>query len=237
MLQRVRTLLLVCAPLLAAGDDFTVKFEVALTSEKRDSFLITVREAKAPIAARRFRDLVNSGFFSGCKFYRVMPGFIVQFGLSGDPALNKKYKAANLKDDPVKVSNKKGTLVFATAGPNTRTSQMFINFGDNGFLDRQGFSPYSALSFNATSKPEVTSPIGENPWRSKKPLSPKLMNICEVRVFGPAVANTNVPFLLLTFTGSSFKLAALYFLFNAGSPLNPNWTINPGTTRKNLASS
>ena len=152
MLQRVRTLLLVCAPLLAAGDDFTVKFEVALTSEKRDSFLITVREAKAPIAARRFRDLVNSGFFSGCKFYRVMPGFIVQFGLSGNLTLQRQWDRLVLQEERAiehKDWNMRGTIAFATSaaggGGSARSTQLLINYDDNHQLDTAGVIPFGRI--------------------------------------------------------------------------------------------
>eukprot|EP00984_Skeletonema_dohrnii_P000042 scaffold12_cov128-Skeletonema_dohrnii-CCMP3373.AAC.7 len=83
----------------------------------------------------------ESSFFDGCRAFRVLPGFIVQFGINGDPAVQSKWRSSSLKDDPVKVSNSRGTVVFATAGPGTRTTQLFVNLGNNSFLDKQGFSP------------------------------------------------------------------------------------------------
>jgi len=99
----------------------------------------------APLGAQRFLDLVKTGFLNGAKFFRVVPGFMAQFGLPQDP--NKNAQWAELRDDsPAKCpSNKRGTVVFATSGPNSRTTQLFINFGDNAFLDAQGFTPFGEV--------------------------------------------------------------------------------------------
>jgi len=89
------------------------------------------------------QELTDANFWDDCRFFRVLPGFVVQFGINGNPEVQKKWRSANLPDDQVRVSNERGTVVFATAGPNSRTSQLFINTreGGNGFLDKQGFSP------------------------------------------------------------------------------------------------
>lgn len=106
------------------------------------SFVVQTRPEWAPLGAERFEALASNSFFDNCRVFRVLPGFVAQFGINGDPEVQGKWRSQNLKDDPVRVTNKRGTIVFATAGPNTRTTQIFVNLSDrNSFLDKQGFSP------------------------------------------------------------------------------------------------
>ena len=111
----------------------------------RGMFVVEVHRDWAPVGADRFFNLVKNGFFDECRFFRVVPGFMVQFGINGTPGVQSAWRSANIKDDPVKQSNKRGYMTFATAGPDTRTSQVFINFGDNAGLDKQGFAPFGRV--------------------------------------------------------------------------------------------
>jgi peptidyl-prolyl cis-trans isomerase A (cyclophilin A) len=111
----------------------------------KGSFVIEVHRDWAPNGADRFYNLVKNGFYNDVRFFRVLDGFMAQFGINGDPSLSAVWRDANIKDDPVKASNARGTVTFATAGPNTRTTQVFINFGDNAGLDGQGFSPFGKV--------------------------------------------------------------------------------------------
>jgi peptidyl-prolyl cis-trans isomerase A (cyclophilin A) len=108
-------------------------------------FVIEVHRDWAPQGADRFYNLVKNGFFDNARFFRVIEGFMVQFGINGDPKIATVWRDADIKDDPVKQSNGRGTITFATAGPNTRTTQVFINFADNAPLDGQGFSPFGKV--------------------------------------------------------------------------------------------
>jgi len=107
---------------------------------------VQVTRAWAPLGADRFYNLVKYHFFDGASFFRVLPGFVAQFGLSPKPEISRAWARANIKDDPVKQSNLKGYLTFATAGPNTRTTQLFINLADNQNLDGMGFAPFGKVS-------------------------------------------------------------------------------------------
>ena len=124
-----------------APDTYQVKFDTT-----RGEFTITVTRAWSPLGADRFYNLVKHHYFDNARFFRVLPNFVVQFGLSAEPAVNAAWEKATIKDDPRNQSNKRATLVFATAGPNTRTTQLFINLKDNGSnLDSQGFTPFGQV--------------------------------------------------------------------------------------------
>lgn len=120
-------------------------FKAKFTTTKGD-FVVEVHRVWAPLGADRFYNLVKNGFFTDASFFRVLPDFVVQFGLNADPKVNGVWEKAKIQDDPVKESNKKGYLVFATAGPNTRTTQLFINLKDNAGLDPQGFAPFGMVT-------------------------------------------------------------------------------------------
>ena len=108
-------------------------------------FVIEVHRDWAPLGADRFYNLVKNGFYDDVRFFRVLDGFMAQFGMSGNPGLSAAWRTQQLKDDPVKQSNKRGYVTFAHAGPNTRTTQVFINFQDNSPLDAQGFPPFGQV--------------------------------------------------------------------------------------------
>jgi peptidyl-prolyl cis-trans isomerase A (cyclophilin A) len=119
-------------------------YEVKFTTTKGD-FVLQVTRAWAPLGADRFYNLVVNNFFDDASFFRVLPGFVVQFGLSAEPQVSKVWRTANLKDDSVTQSNRPGFIAFATAGPNTRTTQVFINLGNNAQLDSMGFAPFGQV--------------------------------------------------------------------------------------------
>jgi peptidyl-prolyl cis-trans isomerase A (cyclophilin A) len=141
-----------------APDLFKVQF--ATTA---GNFTVEVMRDWAPIGADRFYNLVTNNYFDDAAFFRVVPKFIVQFGLSADPAVNRLWRSANLKDDPVKQSNRPGSITFATAGPNTRTTQLFINYGNNTFLDSQGFSPFGQVVSGMDVVQKIFPGYGEQP--------------------------------------------------------------------------
>jgi peptidyl-prolyl cis-trans isomerase A (cyclophilin A) len=123
-----------------APESFKAQFDTT-----KGKVTIEVTRSLAPNGADRFYNLVRSGYFKDIAFYRVVPGFMCQFGIHSDPAVSAKWREANITDDPVKGSNTRGTITFATAGPNTRTTQLFINFGNNVRLDGMGFSPFGKV--------------------------------------------------------------------------------------------
>lgn len=125
-----------CVATAAVPDSFDVVFE---TGQGR--FVVAAIRSWAPIGVDRFHELVRSNYYDRVKFFRVLPDFMAQFGIHGDPATNDRWKDRVIQDDPVKQSNKKGAMTFATGGPNTRTTQLFINTQDNPRLDGMGFAP------------------------------------------------------------------------------------------------
>ncbi|MBL8219454.1 MAG: peptidylprolyl isomerase [Bryobacterales bacterium] len=138
-------------------------YKVAFDTTK-GSFIVEVHPEWAPIGAARFRELVEDKFFDGAGFFRVVPNFIVQFGLAAQPAKSKKWDNA-ITDDPVIRTNKRGTITFAkTSMPNSRTTQVFINFKSNQFLDDQGFAPFGeVIGTGMDVVDKITAQYGEQP--------------------------------------------------------------------------
>ncbi len=137
-------------------------FQAKFTTTKGD-FVVEVTRAWAPLGADRFYNLVKHGYFTDAAFFRVVPGFMVQFGLNADPAVNRAWQNANIKDDKVTQSNAPGMVTFATAGPNTRTTQLFINYGNNTFLDSQGFAPFGKVISGMDVVQKINSEYREKP--------------------------------------------------------------------------
>ncbi len=145
-------------------DVFRVDFETT-----QGSFVVEVQRDWSPLGADRFYNLVQQRLFDGDRFFRVLPKFVVQFGISGDPAVTKKWDAAKIDDDPVTQSNLRGYLSFATGGPLTRTTQIFINVADNARLDKVGFSPFGKVISGMDVVGRLYSDYGEGKPRGNGP--------------------------------------------------------------------
>ncbi len=137
---------------------FKVKFD-----SSAGPFVVDVHRAWAPNAADHFYTLVKNGFYDEARFFRVVPNFMVQFGINADPAVQAKFKNT-IQDDPVKESNKRGFVTFAqTSAPNSRSTQIFVNFKDNSFLDSQRFAPFGQVTSGMDAVDKITAEYGEKP--------------------------------------------------------------------------
>jgi peptidyl-prolyl cis-trans isomerase A (cyclophilin A) len=124
-----------------APDVFNVRFDTS-----KGVFVIEVHRDWSPNGADRFFNLVSNGYYDDVRFFRVVSGFMAQFGINGNPAVNSAWKRARIVDDPVKQSNTRGMVSFAMSGPDSRTTQLFINYVDgNSRLDTMGFSPFGKV--------------------------------------------------------------------------------------------
>jgi peptidyl-prolyl cis-trans isomerase A (cyclophilin A) len=180
-----------------APETFKAQFDTT-----KGKFTVEITRSLAPNGADRFYNLMKSGYFTDIAFFRVVPGFMVQFGIHGDPAVSAKWREANIADDPVKGSNTRGTITFATAGPNTRTTQLFINFGNNTGLDGQGFSPFGKVTSGMDVVDKIDAEYGESPNQGRiqmqgnaylKPGFPNLDYIKSAIIVSEELPAKNVP--------------------------------------------
>jgi len=161
----------------------------------KGTFVVTVHRAWAPRGADRFYNLVRAHFFDGVTFFRVVKGFVVQFGISPDPAVSRAWQNATIKDDPVKASNTLGTITYADAGPDTRSTQVFVNLGNNAPLDSRGFSPFGRVTSGMGVVDRLYGGYGDQPTNDQQQISsqgnaflrkhfPKLDSIVTARLSG-----------------------------------------------------
>jgi peptidyl-prolyl cis-trans isomerase A (cyclophilin A) len=138
------------------------KYSVTFTTTK-GTFVVAVERAQAPIGADHFYDLVRARYFDGDRLFRVVPGFVVQFGINPKPAVSKKW-ATSIQDDPVRRANATGTIVFANTGaPNSRGTQVFVNLGNNTNLNTLGFAPFGRVTRGMPVLKKLYSGYGETP--------------------------------------------------------------------------
>ena len=161
-------------------------YKVKFTTTKGD-VIIEVHRAWAPLGADRFYNLVRAGFYKDAAFFRVIPRFMAQFGISARPEVAEAWERANIPDDKVTQSNKRGAVTFATAGPNTRTTQIFINYGDNAGLDGQGFAPFGQVTEGMEVVDKFYSGYGEGAPSGRGP------DQSEIRSRGKAYLDRSFP--------------------------------------------
>lgn len=148
-----------------APAEFRVKFATS-----QGDFTVLVERAWAPIGADRFHGLVKNGFYDDVRFFRVVSGFMAQFGINGSPKVSAAWRDAKIPDDPVVKSNLRGWLSFATSGPNSRTTQIFINFVDkNKFLDDMKFAPFGKVVEGMEVVDKLYNEYGDGPPTGRGP--------------------------------------------------------------------
>jgi peptidyl-prolyl cis-trans isomerase A (cyclophilin A) len=147
-----------------APERFKARFETS-----KGDFIVEVHREWAPQGADRFYNLVKNGFYNDARFFRVISGFMAQFGINADPKVAAVWRTQAIKDDPVKQSNRRGWVSFAMAGPNTRTTQLFINYGDNARLDGMGFPPFGRVIEGMDVVDRLYSGYGEGAPQGKGP--------------------------------------------------------------------
>ncbi len=153
-----------------APDRFSAEFRTT-----KGDFVIEVQREWAPNGADRFYNLVRNGFYDNVRFFRVVPGFMVQFGINGDPAVSAAWFSARIPDDPVRQSNTRGFVSFATSGPDSRTTQVFVNFADrNAGLDAQGFSPFGRVVAGMDVVDQLYNGYGESAPAGRGPVQARI---------------------------------------------------------------
>lgn len=149
---------------MSAPAVFRARFETSA-----GAFLVEARRAWAPHGVDRFHELVEAGFYDGARFFRVIEGFVAQFGIAGDPATQAEWRDRPIPDDPVVESNVRGTVAFASAGPDTRTTQLFVNLADNTALDDMGFAPIGEVVEGMDAVDALHAGYGEGAPRGRGP--------------------------------------------------------------------
>ncbi len=152
-----------------APEWFAAEFETT-----RGRFVVTIHRDWAPLGADRFHSLIESGFFAGVRFFRVIKGFMAQFGISPDPRTAAVWRVRRIDDDPVLASNTRGRVSFATAGPGTRTTQLFINLVDNSRLDSMGFAPVGEVTEGMDVVDSLFSGYGEGAPSGRGPAQDRI---------------------------------------------------------------
>jgi len=182
---------------------FTAELDTTTPGGAPGKILVEIHRDWAPLGADRFYQLIKSNFFKDARAFRVVPNFVVQWGISGNPVVQQAYRgsAANIRDDPVKQSNSEGTLSFATSGPNTRSTQLFINLSDNANLDGMGFAPIGKVVGGMDVVKNMYSGYGESPDQSRiqtegnkylQSSYPKLTSFASTSIVGGAASGAQV---------------------------------------------
>jgi peptidyl-prolyl cis-trans isomerase A (cyclophilin A) len=191
-------------------------YQARFTTTKGD-FVVEVTRSWSPRGADRFYNLVKYHFFDNATFFRVLQGFVVQFGINARPNISHVWMNATIGDDPVTQSNAPGTVTFATAGPNTRTTQIFINLGDNSKLDNMGFSPFGKVTTGMEVVEKLYSEYGEGAPNGNGPDQNR------IQTEGKVYLDKEFPLL------DSIKTAVIV---PPAVPTKPAATAKPATTNK-----